>query len=327
MARDPVRILAHDHWADAGLCGDLKRLKSAVASEQELAATYERVHRSLAGELQKTESGVRSVPRALLEEHGADGVDAARTEVTVPRARPRIGSNRRRIVAAAAWVASSLAMAAGASLYITSLRNAESDASLCIAAAPETAGETSPVGGGTDSAKRQCGTRARANVVSAAGDDTRYAAPAPVEPRESPIEKVELADAEGPPPALPATDVTLEDDPWAAAAPRKTTRANVPAKAPLKQGSGTAGAEPSSPFEYAVYAPAPPATCGLLSINSIPYSRVVVDGRPLGDTPRVGVPVSPGLHSIVFIHPEHGRKVKHVEVAAGATALAVVTFP
>ena len=126
---------------------------------------------------------------------------------------------------------------------------------------------------------------------------------------------------------LPGTDVTLEDDPSAAAAPRKTTRANVPAKAPLKQGSGTAGAEPSSPFEYAVYAPAPPATCGLLSINSIPYSRVVVDGRPLVDTPRVGVPVSPGLHSIVFIHPEHGRKVKHVEVAAGATALAVVTFP
>jgi hypothetical protein len=81
--------------------------------------------------------------------------------------------------------------------------------------------------------------------------------------------------------------------------------------------------------------PAPPADPkpavasgkGTLNINSIPVSNVILDGRPLGQTPKVGVSVSPGPHTVIFVHPEHGRKAKSVTVEAGKTAAAIVRFP
>jgi len=72
---------------------------------------------------------------------------------------------------------------------------------------------------------------------------------------------------------------------------------------------------------------APAAGKGTLNINSIPVSNVILDGKPLGQTPKVGVSVSPGPHTVVFVHPEHGRKAKSVNVEAGKTAAAIVRFP
>lgn len=66
---------------------------------------------------------------------------------------------------------------------------------------------------------------------------------------------------------------------------------------------------------------------GTLNINSIPVSTVILDGRPLGPTPKVGVSVSPGSHTVVFVHPDHGRKVRAVTVQAGQTSTAAVRFP
>lgn len=74
-------------------------------------------------------------------------------------------------------------------------------------------------------------------------------------------------------------------------------------------------------------APAAAAGQGTLNINSIPQSNVLLDGRPLGKTPRAGVSASAGSHTVVFIHPEHGRKTVSVNVAAGKTATAAVRFP
>jgi serine/threonine-protein kinase len=53
----------------------------------------------------------------------------------------------------------------------------------------------------------------------------------------------------------------------------------------------------------------------------------LVDGRPLGSTPKIGVSVSAGSHTVVFIHPQHGRKTRTVKVKAGGTATAAVRFP
>jgi hypothetical protein len=64
---------------------------------------------------------------------------------------------------------------------------------------------------------------------------------------------------------------------------------------------------------------------GTLSITSIPPSNVVLDGRPLGPTPQE-VSVSPGAHSIVFIHPTKGRKALRIEAAAGTRGVASVSF-
>jgi serine/threonine-protein kinase len=65
---------------------------------------------------------------------------------------------------------------------------------------------------------------------------------------------------------------------------------------------------------------------GTLNINSIPVSKVVLDGRPLGSTPKVGVSVPAGSHTVTFIHPELGKKSVTVQVKAGETKTAAVKF-
>lgn len=72
---------------------------------------------------------------------------------------------------------------------------------------------------------------------------------------------------------------------------------------------------------------APATGKGTLNINSIPVSKVILDGSPKGTTPVIGVKVSPGTHTVVFMHPKHGRKVRAVTVQAGKTATAAVRFP
>lgn len=66
---------------------------------------------------------------------------------------------------------------------------------------------------------------------------------------------------------------------------------------------------------------------GTLNINSIPVSNVILDGRPLGTTPKVGLSVPAGPHTVVFVHPEHGRKTRGVTVPAGGSITAAVRFP
>ncbi len=57
-----------------------------------------------------------------------------------------------------------------------------------------------------------------------------------------------------------------------------------------------------------------------LNINSIPMSSVVLDGKPIGETPRLKFRVSPGPHSLVFINADEGfKKQVSVTVAAGET--------
>jgi serine/threonine-protein kinase len=73
--------------------------------------------------------------------------------------------------------------------------------------------------------------------------------------------------------------------------------------------------------------PAPASGKGTLNINSIPASNVILDGKPLGQTPKVGVSVTPGPHTVIFVHSEHGRKAKSVNIEAGKTAAAIVRFP
>ena len=70
----------------------------------------------------------------------------------------------------------------------------------------------------------------------------------------------------------------------------------------------------------------PAAAMGTLNINSIPRANVVLDGRPMGMTPVMGVSVSPGNHTVVFVHPEKGRKVAGANVKAGGTSTVGVRF-
>ena len=63
-----------------------------------------------------------------------------------------------------------------------------------------------------------------------------------------------------------------------------------------------------------------------LTFASKPDSMVIFDGRPLGKTPKSAT-VPPGQHTVVFVHPEHGRKAKTVNVTAGQKATLTVKFP
>ncbi len=88
----------------------------------------------------------------------------------------------------------------------------------------------------------------------------------------------------------------------------------APTAAPTEAGSVDA---PSKGTESSI---------GLLNINSIPPSKVVLDGRPIGSAPKVGVRVPAGKHKVIFIHPELGRRELLVDVLPGTTAKAVVRF-
>lgn len=107
--------------------------------------------------------------------------------------------------------------------------------------------------------------------------------------------------------------------------------APTPAPAPAPRSGSTpakkSGAAPTPPAPTPTPKPVAAAGQGTLNINSIPQSNVLLDGRPLGKTPRAGISVPAGSHTVVFIHPEHGRKQTSVNVAAGKTATAAVRFP
>lgn len=75
---------------------------------------------------------------------------------------------------------------------------------------------------------------------------------------------------------------------------------------------------PKAPATTKPAAAAGSGTC-TLNINSIPVSNVVLNGRPLGGTPKLGVSVSAGSHTVVFIHPEYGKKSTKASCKAGET--------
>jgi hypothetical protein len=113
-----------------------------------------------------------------------------------------------------------------------------------------------------------------------------------------------LDDYRAPPPSVPAEDVPVSVSALPVL-PSEEPAAPPPARRPL----------------------APARASATLSFNSVPLSSVVLDGRPLGRTPRLGVRVTPGAHSVVFIQKERGRVSRSVFVGAGSAQTVAVRFP
>ncbi len=63
-----------------------------------------------------------------------------------------------------------------------------------------------------------------------------------------------------------------------------------------------------------------------LSINSIPVSAILLDGKPIGSTPKQRVRVSPGKHSVTFVHPKRGKKTVSVKVKPGESRTVSTRF-
>ncbi len=150
-------------------------------------------------------------------------------------------------------------------------------------------------------------------VASAASAEPRSAEAPPSEesaaPEPSAVAAVEPPAAD----ALSAADLPADTPLTPAAAAGTPVAAQAP-KAATKVGAAPGVAKTG----------AAPAAKGTLRINSVPASNVLVDGKPLGSTPKV-VSVAPGNHTIVFVGP-NGRQVRSVRVNAGQTQVVAVRF-
>ena len=65
---------------------------------------------------------------------------------------------------------------------------------------------------------------------------------------------------------------------------------------------------------------------GKLTLLSVPPAVVILDGRPIGKSPKRAVSVSAGTHTVVFVHPTKGRKRASAKVAAGGSKTVAVKF-
>jgi hypothetical protein len=100
-----------------------------------------------------------------------------------------------------------------------------------------------------------------------------------------------------------------------------------PVSPPVARAVPSPQAKPAGETLVRVKANATPLAAGsaALSLNSIPLSTVIVDGRTQGLTPRL-LQVTPGAHMVVFVHRDLGRRLVSVDVAGGTTAVAAVKF-
>jgi len=116
-----------------------------------------------------------------------------------------------------------------------------------------------------------------------------------------------------------------------APAPNDSSDAGPIAPEPVESASGDPLPTPETAEEDPDAGPSTTAPWGktgpgTLNINSIPPSRVVLDGKPLGHTPKVGVSVPAGAHTVMFVHPELGKKSVTVRVRPGEMKVAAVRF-
>jgi hypothetical protein len=72
--------------------------------------------------------------------------------------------------------------------------------------------------------------------------------------------------------------------------------------------------------------PTPAGEQGFLNINSIPAASILLDGKPIGSTPKLRFPVTAGEHSVLFLNADQGfRKQVSVTVGAGDTRAVIGT--
>lgn len=127
-------------------------------------------------------------------------------------------------------------------------------------------------------------------------------------------------------PGKPERDVSLDMLRRGETPPAAPTGATAAGPAPTgATPATTATTAATTPTAATTAAPVKTGSC-TLNINSIPRSAAVLDGSPVGQTPVLGRTVSPGSHSVTFIHPEKGRKGTSVNCPAGGTATAAVRF-
>jgi len=65
---------------------------------------------------------------------------------------------------------------------------------------------------------------------------------------------------------------------------------------------------------------------GRISINADPWAQVLIDDKPIGDTPVANVSVSLGEHQVIFRHPQLGERRETVTVRADVPTRVSTSF-
>lgn len=99
-----------------------------------------------------------------------------------------------------------------------------------------------------------------------------------------------------------------------------------------RSGGHVASVRPAAVAMAPAAAPAPdtaPAGGGMggLRVNSRPWSQVYVDGRLIGNTPQMNIPLPAGKHQLDLVNPQMGmKKSLAVKIKAGETLTKVVNL-
>jgi hypothetical protein len=63
-----------------------------------------------------------------------------------------------------------------------------------------------------------------------------------------------------------------------------------------------------------------PAQRGVVAINATPWAEVWIDGHQVGQTPLSNIPVTAGLHTVMFRHPSLGERRRTITIPASGSA-------
>ncbi len=127
------------------------------------------------------------------------------------------------------------------------------------------------------------------------------------------------------PPAQQGTTSPQQHETHVAPRPRPAPRSR-PAPGPVAEPEPPPPAPPPAPApEQQVHAAA--AETGTLRVQTRPWSKVLVDGRMVGTTPLMNVPLSAGAHTLTFVNDDFGiHKTVKVQIEPGQTLTQVLTL-
>ena len=173
-----------------------------------------------------------------------------------------------------------------------------------------------------------------AHHVALKGEKVRPAEPVEEKPApvaEAPKEEPKAAPAEEE--KAPVAEAPKDEPAVAKTQPKHVASASSKSEPSVKASRSTHAAAAPAPAVASTKAapaakPAAPVASGAatLDITSTPRAAVVVNGKPVGMTPLKGVKVASGKQTIVFVHPDLGRKVASANVAPGGRSSVGVKF-
>ncbi len=106
--------------------------------------------------------------------------------------------------------------------------------------------------------------------------------------------------------------------------PPKTTRREKP-QPPRPTIEGPS--KPIQPTRKKKSGPAVLLAKGKLRINTRPWSQVYVDGKLIGNTSQMGIPLTPGRHRVKLVNSQFGiQKTLSVDIPAGETVTRILTL-